>query len=151
MNLFTRNRLQGSPGRFLIGSLLLTVLLTVVPEKAQAQWTVFDPSTYSELGAVWSEDVSTGVKEFAEEVKQMTSLLTQTIEIYNLAKTEASFLEKGHILQAVGFAAVHATIPGHPDWDKAMITAGGFGGSGRDLAEHVESWSVAQESHCPGQ
>lgn len=113
----------------LYGALLLVISFGITPQNARAQWTVFDPSTYAEMGEVWNQDVSMNVK-LAAELQQGASLLTQTMQIYGLATREATYLSKGQVLQGLGFAAQHAIIPGQPGWDSAMMTAGGIARAG---------------------
>jgi hypothetical protein len=102
---------------------LATVALAIGSQKAEAQWTVFDPATYGEVGAVWSENVSMNVKLDLTLV-QITNILKQATKIYGLAEQESTFLSKGQIRQAVGFFAQVADIPGHDSWNKVMREAG---------------------------
>ncbi len=129
MKILSFYRLRHTAARLLMCALSVAGVLTLTPQKAEAQWTVFDPTSYVVFGKIWDEDVSTGVK-MAQTVQQGTQLISQGLKNYNLAMQETQFLEKGQILQAVGFAAQHAIIPGHPGWDTTMMTAGGLAAAG---------------------
>jgi hypothetical protein len=119
---------------FLLSATLLLWLTAITPEKASAQLATFDASGFAQMGKIWNEDVSTNTK-LAQELAQALKLFNQTVQIYGIALQETQFLKKGQVLQAIGFAAQHAYIPGHTQWDNAMTAAGGVAYAGATVQQ----------------
>jgi hypothetical protein len=118
-------------GKQLLLPLAALLALTVVsPGVASAQFAVFDGASWTELGTIWNEDVSNGVK-LSQELQQGLKLYQNAVQIYGLASQEATYLRNKQILLAVGFLAQHAQIPGQPGWDKALTAVGGIANAGR--------------------
>lgn len=107
----------------------LLALTVVSPKQASAQFAVFDAGTYATMGKIWSQDITTYAK-LAEEAQTATKILQNGMQLYGIAMQEASFLKNKQILQAAGFLAQHAQIPGHSDWDAAMTSVGGIAAAG---------------------
>jgi hypothetical protein len=127
------------PGRK-IAAIVATLLgLTVVsPRPASAQWAVFDASSWTMMSKVWSQDVN-NFQKLKEEVEQATKIYNNGVQIYTLAQQEASFIRNKELLQAAGYMAYHATIPGHPEWDAKFTTVGGLAAAGttwQQMATH---------------
>ena len=99
----------------------------------QAQWTVFDPTSYVMFGKIWSEDVSTGIK-MAQTVQQGQQLISQGLNIYNLAQRETTALRNKPFMQAAGYLSSLPPIPGHPTWSVALK-------SGTGVANAANTWS----------
>lgn len=108
----------------------LVLGLLAVPRQASAQWAVFDASNLAMMSKIWSQDISNYAK-LVQEVEQATRIATSAMQIYGVAMQEASFLKNKQLFQALGYAAMNAQIPGHPDWDKAIGSAGGMGMAGQ--------------------
>ena len=83
----------------------------------------------SSLGSIASSQASTLTK-VVEEVQTAKQIYGNAIQIYSLAQQQASFLRNRDLLQTAGFVAQHASIPGHPEWDGALTTAGGLAAAG---------------------
>jgi hypothetical protein len=115
--------------QLLLATLVLTGLTVVSPQIANAQWAVFDASSWAMMGNIWNEDVSTGVK-MAQELQQGLKLYNNAVQIYGVASQEASYLRNKQILLAVGFLAQHAQIPGQPGWDRALTATAGIANAG---------------------
>ncbi len=96
---------------------------SLFPSHAQAQWAVFDGASYAELGTIWSENVSTNVK-LAQTVVQGGTLISQGLQIYNLALRETTALRNKQWMQAAGYLS-HLNIPGQPNWTIALRSGGG--------------------------
>jgi hypothetical protein len=115
--------------QLLLATLVLTGLTVVSPQAANAQWAVFDGANYAELGSIWGQNVSMGVK-MAQELQQGLMLYNNAVQIYGVASQEASYLRNKQILLAVGFLAQHAMIPGQPGWDRALTATAGIAYAG---------------------
>jgi hypothetical protein len=96
---------------------------SLFPSHAQAQWAVFDGASYVELGTIWSENVSTNVK-LAQTVVQGGTLISQGLQVYNLALRETTALRNKQWMQAAGYLS-HLNIPGQPNWTIALRSGGG--------------------------
>jgi hypothetical protein len=107
---------------FVIALLALTV---ASPKPASAQFfsTVWDPGNYAVLVKTLTQDGANYAK-LVEQVQTATKIYQNGMQIYNLGMQEASFLKNKQFLQAAGYFAQHASIPGHSDWDHAMTSAG---------------------------
>ncbi len=103
--------------------LVLFGLMAASPQKATAQFAVFDVATWSELGTIWAEDVSTGVK-IAQTVVQGTQIIQNGLSIYNLALRETNALRNKQFMQAAGYLS-NLNIPGHADWTMALKSPAG--------------------------
>jgi len=89
----------------------------------QAQWAVFDVSTWAAIGQVWNEDISTNLK-LAQTVAQGGQIIQNGLQIYNLALRETTALRNKQFMQAAGVLST-INIPGHPDWTLALRSSGG--------------------------
>ena len=103
---------------------LLTVAMGFSAVPMQAQFAVFDGASWTELGSIWSQDVSNGVK-LTQTVQQGGMLISQGLSIYNLAMRETTALRNKQWMQAAGYLS-HMTIPGQPQWTLALRSGGGM-------------------------
>jgi hypothetical protein len=83
----------------------------------------------SSLGSIASSQASTLTKVI-EEVQTAQRIYGNAVQIYSLAQQQASYLRNKDLLGTVGYAAQHVSIPGHPEWDGALTTAGGLASAG---------------------
>lgn len=83
----------------------------------------------SSLGSIASSQASTLTK-VVEEVQTAQRIYSNAVQVYSLAQQQASFLQNKDLLRTVGFVAQHASIPGHPEWDSTLTTAGGVAAAG---------------------
>jgi hypothetical protein len=103
----------------------------------------FGPVTFGQmlaqvtsLGSIASSQASTLAK-VVEEVQTAKQIYSNAVEMYTLAQQQASYMRNKDLFQTVGFVAQHASIPGHPEWDAALTTAGGLpaaGGTWQNMA-----------------
>jgi len=121
----TFRNIKNTTVHFLLTSSVLLGIAAAVPQQAHAQLATFDAASFANLGHIWNEDVSTSLK-ISQEIQAATAILNNGLKIYGLAMQETQFLKKGQVLQAVGFLAQHAQIPGHQQWDSALTAAGGM-------------------------
>ncbi len=102
---------------------LLTVALGFSAVPMQAQWLVTDPASYTYFGEIWTQNVST-VAKLAQTVQQGQQLISQGLNIYNLAMRETTALRNKQFMQAAGVLS-NMTIPGQPQWTLALRSAAG--------------------------
>ena len=112
----------------------LTVALTVAP-RANAQFAavVTDPTSYAWFAKVWESDVSTEVK-MSETIAQGTTMISQGLQIYNLAVRETTALRNKQWMQAAGVLSQLNFGPAHSNWNTALRSAAGPLGGGRRVA-----------------
>lgn len=126
---------------------VLIGLAVVSPKPAAAVFgigdVVFDPSSFSTLGHIWTEDISTGLK-IQQEVTQAIKIYNNAVQMYNLAQQEAGFIHNKQIFQVIGVVAQHAAVANlHGEtsgWNTALTRAGG-------LAAAAQAW---QHATAPG-
>jgi hypothetical protein len=90
----------------------------------QAQWAVFDVSTWTAIGQVWNEDISTNLK-LAQTLTQGAQIIQNGLQIYNLAMRETTALRNKQWMLAAGSLANLPSIPGHPNWTVALKSSAG--------------------------
>ncbi len=103
----------------------LTVALTVAP-RANAQFAavVTDPTSYTWFAKVWQSDISTQAK-MAESVAQGGQLISQGLQIYNLALRETTALRNKQWMVAAGVLSQLNFGPTHSNWNTALRSAAG--------------------------
>ena len=101
--------------------LVLSMGFSAIP--MQAQWAVFDASSWAAIGQVWNEDISTNLK-LAQTVAQGGQMIQNGLQIYNLAMRETTALRNKQFMQAAGVLST-INIPGHADWTLVLRSAGG--------------------------
>jgi hypothetical protein len=110
--------------QFLVSTLLALGLSAASTQTAHAQgFPVFDWSNWESLGSIWSEDISTGVK-IEQTVQQGTQLISNGLNVYNLAMRETTALRNKQWMLAAGYLS-NLSIPGHSNWTIALRSAAG--------------------------
>jgi hypothetical protein len=110
--------------QFLVSTLLAFGLSAASTQTANAQgFPVFDWTNWVSLGSIWSEDISTGVK-IEQTVQQGTQLISNGLNVYNLAMRETTALRHKQWMLAAGYLS-NLSIPGHSNWTIALRSAAG--------------------------
>lgn len=73
---------------------------------------VFDPSSYAEIGEVWSQDISNGEK-LAETYNQTVKIVKNGLDIYNLATQMSQRVQSKQTWKMAAFAVGDETTENH--------------------------------------
>ena len=84
---------------------------------------VFDPSSWAEIGEVWSQDISNGAK-LVETYNQTVKIVKNGLDAYNLAMTMAQRVENKNVWKMAAFAVGSEEMKDHYgesiNWSAAM-------------------------------
>lgn len=105
--------------------LALAMGLSLVPmAHAQFSAVVTDPVSYTWFAKVWQSDISTQLK-MEESVMQGTQLISQGLQLYNLAVRETTALRNKQWMVAAGALSSLNFGPSHSNWNTALKSAAG--------------------------